>query len=587
MVLWIWMVAWASTKTEESESPKNGTMVPSNVDAAKQCPWTWERELLQDPIEKDLGCLVNLEEWEQFHKIFRFSIMAEHGDPRAPLTLRESVRAMSTLLSERTKDPGKVLECNVGIIAAYDFLNRALPLLNMDFYRTRYRLVQLALIWIFTLRNANSIPPRLGRRWLTDHKRIIHTIMNLRHVYDREQKEVQRMQESRSRRQIHLTFRDRDLRIAIVSICAYPEDHPISLKTVTPANRERYTRRHGYALRMHLEPPVIGGDIQIQHSKLATVNHYVKSGEFDWVVWLDCDSIIMNMEHTIDSIIYTAIGEWDADISGMWEDSWAPDHKIKIDLNTTSDILAHGFQVGTVRGRFISHWVVEFDFGEGSLRGTLGRMSDIIRWDNGAVWERVKDSLEACYDVSSCKSLLGLKPDHDLLITEEGWGLSSANWIIRSSPWAAHFLDEALKVAHTKQKLFGDQDAMIFLLMNQQVLTEIYDMSFEEDVHKLDAMVDPMDSHCTIIPERQLNAYDQLNAYSMRIEGFHEGDFLITFPQCKDATTCNPLFEIADRYSWDLEKLIEERDTYGASWPYLRVYGPMETVRKIYYGQEE
>lgn len=71
-----------------------------------------------------------------------------------------------------------------------------------------------------------------------------------------------------------------------------------------------YARRHGYALRLHTEPPLVGGNVQIQHAKLATVNHYIRSGDFDWVVWLDCDSLILNLDMTIDSIIYRAAGMW-------------------------------------------------------------------------------------------------------------------------------------------------------------------------------------------------------------------------------------------------------------------------------------
>ena len=54
----------------------------------------------------------------------------------------------------------------------------------------------------------------------------------------------------------------------------------------------------------------------------------------------------------------------------------------------------------------------------------------------------------------------------NLLITEEGWGLSSANWIIRHSAWSMKFLHDALTAAHVELQLFGDQDAMILNLMN-------------------------------------------------------------------------------------------------------------------------
>eukprot|EP00397_Hematodinium_sp_SG-2012_P023783 GEMP01024733.1.p1 GENE.GEMP01024733.1~~GEMP01024733.1.p1 ORF type:complete len:415 (+),score=91.27 GEMP01024733.1:440-1684(+) len=407
--------------------------------------------------------------------------------------------------------------------------------------------------------------------------------MGLRNVYESQARYKQTIIEQRTKRQIDPSFRDPSLRIAVVSICAYPPDSPLALKEVTPRNRENYCDKHGYSLRLHMEPPIIGGDIQIQHAKLATVSHYLKSGDFDWIVWLDCDSIIMNMDKTLDSIIYKAIADWEPDISGMWQDSWNPDQPITIEvLDSAQNIRASASQIGVVFGRFSSTWVVEFTFSfDGLLEGTLGDMSDIIRWKNGAEWVRVKDSLEPCFD-RSCKSLLGLKPDKDLLITEEGWGLSSANWLIRRSAWSIEFLDHALQVAHTQQRLFGDQDAIIYLLMNSQVLSNVYDLTFVEDPSTLDQLMDPLDSHCVVIPVRELNAYDQLNAWTMSIDGYQIGDLLITFPQCKDPLSCNPLFRVAERFTDDPGELYAEQLEYGATWDYLRVFGPMETVKHIW-----
>ena len=58
-----------------------------------------------------------------------------------------------------------------------------------------------------------------------------------------------------------------------------------------------------------------------QHSKLYLMAHYLKTGDlkevasetgiwillaegnFDWLMWLDCDSLIMSHDRTLDSII--------------------------------------------------------------------------------------------------------------------------------------------------------------------------------------------------------------------------------------------------------------------------------------------
>jgi len=68
----------------------------------------------------------------------------------------------------------------------------------------------------------------------------------------------------------------------------------------------------------------------------------------------------------------------------------------------------------------------------------------------------------------------------------------------------------------------------------------------------------------------------------MHIEGYQNGDLLITFPQCKDPVSCNPLFRVAERYTEDAEELMSEQVQYGATWDYLRVFGPMDMVRKLW-----
>jgi len=186
----------------------------------------------------------------------------------------------------------------------------------------------------------------------------------------------------------------------------------------------------------------------------------------------------------------------------------------------------------------------------------------------------------------------------NLLITEEGWGLSSANWLIKHSAWSVKFLHDALTAAHVELQLFGDQDAMILHLMNriffaakskvlsskfskvsvlinflcfhlskptENVYIYIYLFHFplsfycwtpladnQTDLPKYGSQgqsleaaqrppegKDPLDRHAAIIPQFELNAYDALNALTMECDAFVEGDLLVTFPQCKDAEGCD------------------------------------------------
>eukprot|EP00931_Biecheleriopsis_adriatica_P104681 TRINITY_DN79321_c0_g1_i1.p1 TRINITY_DN79321_c0_g1~~TRINITY_DN79321_c0_g1_i1.p1 ORF type:complete len:454 (-),score=80.89 TRINITY_DN79321_c0_g1_i1:15-1376(-) len=99
-------------------------------------------------------------------------------------------------------------------------------------------------------------------------------------------------------------FRRRDLRVAIVSLCAYPADHP--LPRLSTSNQGKYAERHGYTYIVERElvdtkrPPAWG--------KIKLVEREVESGRWDWVVWADCDTYFMNMSVTVESVLYTHAG---------------------------------------------------------------------------------------------------------------------------------------------------------------------------------------------------------------------------------------------------------------------------------------
>jgi len=184
-----------------------------------------------------------------------------------------------------------------------------------------------------------------------------------------------------------------------------------------------------------------------------------------------------------------------------------------------------------------------------------------------------------------------------LLITEEGWGLSSANWLVRNSPWSREFLNSALTAAHVELNLFGDQDGMILHLLNDHTLSAASSRAADDRRDRRTLTADPFDPHAVIIPQFELNAYDALNALTMECDAFVEGDLLITFPQCKDAEGCNDVFELAAEYATDLEKAdVQDAGAWWLrregppTWPKydprsgasLRVFGPRPVIREVF-----
>ena len=103
------------------------------------------------------------------------------------------------------------------------------------------------------------------------------------------------------------TFRSKHLRIAIVSTCDYSEDnklygiHQISLK-----NREAYSQLHGYSNEFF-----ITRDDPQRHPVWSAISRplrLLEKGDFDWVVSLDCDSLLVDMETTIEHMLYAVAG---------------------------------------------------------------------------------------------------------------------------------------------------------------------------------------------------------------------------------------------------------------------------------------
>jgi len=545
---------------------------------------------------RQLACRVDRPEWRRYRDAYEAALQSRSSSAR---------RALALELLDRTGNVSDVLTCNVGVIAGYHLLAQ---LAGPEAEFLQYRLLQLALIFIFTLRNANRIPELQASAWGTSERAIIPWIMHLRRLA-----EERALRTRAARVPVSPQMRDENLRIGVVSICAYPEDAPLALPRLTPKNREDYANRHAYEARVHMEPPVIGAHgLGIQHAKLATVLVYLESGEFDWVAWFDCDSLLMNMNKTLDSLIYqyahgtsedtakvvrpcTAVD----DVVGIWRDSWAPemsDAAVEIQrLDDYGAVRATAPQFGVAEG-FGRPGELEMTFpGEAApLSAEVRHSGDAqqLHWENGAVWER-QDAGSSSGCRPACSTPEGCPPPEgvDLLITEEGWGLSSANWMIRRSAWSINFLHQALTVAHAEFQLFGDQDAIILLLMNEQALRAAAEGEGG----------DPLDSHAAVVPQHELNAYDHLNALTMDVDGFAEGDLLVTFPQCSHAEECNPLFELAASYSkafssgsagdsiagawWQRSTAAPRWDGYDPhSGTSLRVFGPRTAVRAAWAG---
>lgn len=103
---------------------------------------------------------------------------------------------------------------------------------------------------------------------------------------------------------VPVTYSRPQLRIAIVSLCAYPPEHP--LPKYSASNQGLYAERHGYS---HiLDRTLVETKRPPAWTKIKLVEREVRSGDWDWVVWADCDTYFMNMTVTLESVLYTFAG---------------------------------------------------------------------------------------------------------------------------------------------------------------------------------------------------------------------------------------------------------------------------------------
>ena len=388
----------------------------------------------------NLNCNTNLPQWHSYWIKYQ-NLKLAHSTEKMNV-FRETLYHL--VLSNHTA----ILECNVGVIAGYFLIGeRALE----ESHELAYRSFQMAMIFVYTLRfTRQRIPITSEIEWSISRDKLVQYIVKLKSNY------MQKFQPVPYR-----ISSPQNVKIAIVSICAYPVGSKLILKEVTPINRKRYADKHGYTAFVFLERPLgQNSTVSIQHSKLEVMRLLMESGQFEWLMWTDCDSIIVNQDRKIEDI--------------------------------------------------------------------LSQYAD--------------------------------NPVTSLLITEEMLGLSSANWIIRSSSWSVDFLAKAFEIAHRELPLFGDQDAMISLAIGRGSL----------------------DPHIAIIPQNEINAYDALNAFIMGSGGYKTGDLLVTFPQCQ-GSSCNVLFYEAFKASEDNGKAMEATSPAARTEPQLRVFGPPEVIGNLYF----
>lgn len=238
--------------------------------------------------------------WELFRQTLRKAVAEEAANPQAAMEL------YFHLMETYALDAGLALECRIGVATVFFRLGR--QYLQLGFAQRAANLFQLAMSMFWDASRAENGLDCLqlelwGVRWFDEFMEVY-----LSHAAALRRNSVA-MLPYPTHWQVPSDYRDTSLRIGIYSLCEYGPSSPMHwLLTRSQQNREAYTQRHGYGMEWARERvpsarsrhPVWGqlaGPMELLDKKSS-------SREYDWVLSMDCDSLFVNMDVTIDSILY-------------------------------------------------------------------------------------------------------------------------------------------------------------------------------------------------------------------------------------------------------------------------------------------
>jgi hypothetical protein len=94
-------------------------------------------------------------------------------------------------------------------------------------------------------------------------------------------------------------------RICIATVCAYEPDHVLyGIAKISLQNRQQYVSRHGYGLVFKTKNDF--SDSAGRHAvwtSIGLVLNLLKSSQYDYVMWMDCDAMYMNHSTRIEDLI--------------------------------------------------------------------------------------------------------------------------------------------------------------------------------------------------------------------------------------------------------------------------------------------
>uniref|UniRef100_A0A0G4GD06 Nucleotide-diphospho-sugar transferase domain-containing protein n=1 Tax=Chromera velia CCMP2878 TaxID=1169474 RepID=A0A0G4GD06_9ALVE len=166
-------------------------------------------------------------------------------------------------------------------------------------------------------------------------------------------------------------------RIGVVTLCQYPKES--ALVRVSRAHREAYCDLHGYANLFHERFDDGREDTKGRHpvwGGVALALRYLEEGEYDWVFSIDCDSLVVDLETTVEHLIFKYAGDPLSALSVGKEDLGRSGvEEMKLELDDEVHLIISEDGRGLAGGNWLirrSDWSISF------LRSVLGPSGDLM-----------------------------------------------------------------------------------------------------------------------------------------------------------------------------------------------------------------
>jgi len=205
------------------------------------------------------------------------------------------------MLSE-LEDASVVRECRMGV--GYLFFEVGKYFKSLEDFDRAHNYFQLAMAMFWDVSRTHLECFNNGKIFYTDW------INNFMNEYLGLASIVRRHEDDGLQGMVKISRDSAPLRIAIATVCAYPQGHKLSgIEKISLKNRHQYAKRYGYNIHFQTD---VHGDAGFdrfgkpRHPVWTAIGlplRLLETGNYDYVMWMDCDALFMNKSVRIEDLI--------------------------------------------------------------------------------------------------------------------------------------------------------------------------------------------------------------------------------------------------------------------------------------------